>query len=122
MATSPETAAFVLEQAMVSGALGAQDVSVRKMFGEYALYCDAKVVGLICDDTLFVKPTEGARALLPDAQMGEPYPKAKPQIIADGLLDEPELLAEVLQAIAKDLPAPKPKAKRKPKARKDRST
>lgn len=110
MATSPETAAFVLEQAQ-----GAGDVSIRKMFGEYALYCDAKVVGLICDDTLYVKPTPGARALMPDAEEAEPYPRAKPKLVADGLLDDPEQLARVLRAVADDLPAPKP---RRPKKRK----
>ena len=28
------------------------------MFGEYALYCDGKVVALVCDDALYVKITE----------------------------------------------------------------
>jgi TfoX/Sxy family transcriptional regulator of competence genes len=31
-------------------------VSARKMFGEYATYCDAKMVSLVCDDELYVKP------------------------------------------------------------------
>jgi DNA transformation protein and related proteins len=33
---------------------GAGQISFRKMFGEYAIYCDAKVVALVCDNQLFV--------------------------------------------------------------------
>jgi hypothetical protein len=40
--------------AIVLAASGADDVSARKMFGEFALYCDGKLVALICDDQLFV--------------------------------------------------------------------
>ena len=53
MATTKETANFVLEQIE-----GAGDVSIRKMFGEYGVYCDGKFVALICDDTFFIKETD----------------------------------------------------------------
>lgn len=33
------------------------EVSARRMFGEYALYVGPKVVALVCDNQLFVKPT-----------------------------------------------------------------
>ena len=52
MSTSKETVARILEQ------LEPLDVRARAMFGEYGLYCDEKIVGLICGDVLFVKPTE----------------------------------------------------------------
>jgi hypothetical protein len=29
--------------------------------GEYAIYCNGKVVALVCDNQLFVKPTEAAQ-------------------------------------------------------------
>ncbi len=58
------------------------------------LYLDGKVVALVCDDSLFVKPTSGALALLGDPAMGPPYPGAKPHIAADALLDEPDRLVE----------------------------
>ncbi len=32
------------------------------MFGEYALYCDQRVVALICDDQVFVKITDPGKA------------------------------------------------------------
>lgn len=37
-------------------------MAARKMFGEYALYCDDKVVALVCDNSLFVTPTDEGRA------------------------------------------------------------
>ena len=86
----------------------------RKMFGEYALYLDGKVVALICDDQLFAKPTASARTLLPDAGLAPPYPGARPHLLLTGDLDDPDRVTQALRAIAADLPAPKPK---KPKAK-----
>ena len=42
MSTSKKTVASILEQ------LEPLDVRARAMFGEYGLYCDEKIVGLIC--------------------------------------------------------------------------
>ena len=91
-------------------------LSARKMFGEYALYLDAKVIALVCDDQLFVRPTPAARAILPDCPMAPPYPGAKDHLLLTELLDDPDQLAEILRRTARDLPIPKPKPK-KPKAK-----
>jgi TfoX/Sxy family transcriptional regulator of competence genes len=56
----------------------AGDVRARKMFGEYALYCDEKVVALVCRDELFVKDTTQGRAYAPDLDLAPAYPGAKP--------------------------------------------
>jgi TfoX/Sxy family transcriptional regulator of competence genes len=90
-------------------------VTARKMFGEHAVYLDGKVVALLCDDSLFVKPTPGAVVLLPDAPEGPPYPGARAHLIADSALDDPGLLLAILQAVADDLPAPKPKPGKRPR-------
>jgi TfoX/Sxy family transcriptional regulator of competence genes len=88
----------------------------RKMFGEYALYLDAKVVALVCDNQLFVKPTEAGRALLgPDAAMGPPYPGAKLHFQVSDLIDEREALARLLRATSDALPEPKPKKPKVPR-------
>jgi TfoX/Sxy family transcriptional regulator of competence genes len=81
----------------------------RKMFGEYALYLDGKVVALVCNDQLFLKPTAGAVAALPDNATGAPYPGAKPHLHVTEALDDPDRVIAALKAIAADLPAPKPK-------------
>lgn len=110
MATDKGSVAHVVEALD-----GAGTVSARPMFGEYGLYLDGKMIALICDDTLFLKDTPGARALLDDPETGPPYPGAKPHLVADALLDEPELLVRVARAIWADVPEPKPKTPRKAK-------
>ena len=87
-------------------------LSARKMFGEYALFLDGKVVALVCDDRLFLKPTHGANAALPGSPTGHPYPGAKLHLLVTDALDDPDRVAGALRAIAADLPPPKP---RKPK-------
>jgi TfoX/Sxy family transcriptional regulator of competence genes len=81
-------------------------VSFRKMFGEYAMYYDGKVVGLICDNQLFVKPTTGGRALLRHVTEGCPYPGAKPHFLIDSQLEEPDFALQLVQVTASELPAP----------------
>lgn len=48
MATDQDFLEYVVEQAEGAGML-----SHRRMFGEYALYLDGKVVALVCDNQLF---------------------------------------------------------------------
>ena len=91
-------------------------LSFKKMFGEYALYLDGIVVAFVCDDTLFIKPTPGATAILPDAERGPAYPGSKDYIIGSEALDDPDLCARALRAVAADAQPPKPKKPRKPKA------
>lgn len=52
MATDNSFMQYVAEQIDLGGRL-----SYRKMFGEYAVYLDEKVVALVCDNSLFIKPT-----------------------------------------------------------------
>ncbi|MFO1202758.1 MAG: TfoX/Sxy family protein [Tabrizicola sp.] len=90
-------------------ALASLPLSARKMFGEYALYLDSRVVALVCDDQLFLKPTPGAQAALPDCPTGAPYPGAKLHLLVTDALDDPDPVVTALQAIARETPAPKPK-------------
>jgi TfoX/Sxy family transcriptional regulator of competence genes len=91
-------------------------LTFKKMFGEYALYLDGIVVAFVCDDTLFIKPTPGALAILPDAERGPAYPGSKEYIIGSEALDEPELCARALRAVAADAPPAKVKKPRVKKA------
>ena len=114
MATSRETIDYILDQL---GTL--KDVHERKMFGEYALYCDGRVIGLVCDDTLFIKISEEGREFVGDAyQEGAPYPGAKPCMKIDAdMLDNREWLSELIRITAHNVPLPKPK---KPKVKKEK--
>ena len=94
------------------------NVTYRKMFGEYALYSRGKVVALICDNQLFVKPTEAGRAFIGEVVEAPPYPGAKLSfLILDGIEDR-EWLTKLIAVTEAALPRPKPKTnktKRKPK-------
>lgn len=111
MSTRRETITALLDALSDAG-----PISAKAMFGEYSLYLGDRVVALICDDRLFVKPTPGALALMPGATMAPPYPGAKPHILAEDALDDPDPVAQALRAALADLPPAKPK-KRKGAAR-----
>lgn len=81
----------------------------KKMFGEYALYLDGKVVAFACDNSLFIKPSKAVATLALDLPQGPPYPGAKDYPIADELLDDPEALRRLLEETAALMPLPKPK-------------
>jgi DNA transformation protein and related proteins len=93
---------------------GAGQISFKKMFGEYAIYCDEKVVALVCDNQLFIKPTMAGRSIIGNVVEAPPYPGAKPYFLIDGQLDDRSWMSNLLRATASELPAPKPK-KAKPK-------
>ena len=92
---------------------GAGQVSHRRMFGEFAVYCDGKVVALVCDNQFFLKPTDAGRALLDRVQEAPPYPGAKPYYLVDAQLDDAEAAAALVRATAAALPAPAAKPARK---------
>jgi TfoX/Sxy family transcriptional regulator of competence genes len=89
----------------------------KRMFGEYALYLDGKVVAFACDNSLFVKPADATRHLTMDLPQRPPYPGARPYPVADALLDEPDRLHELLLAAEQAMPAPKAGAPRERAAR-----
>ena len=84
----------------------------RKMFGEYAIYCNEKVVAFVCDDQLFLKPTIAGKALIKDLEEAPPYPGAKLYyLISPDLWEDREFLTSLIAATAEELPLPKPKKK-----------
>ena len=108
MATDAEYANYVCDQLHAAGG-----ISARKMFGEYGLYRHNKIVALICDNQLFVKPTPAGEAVLGTPTYGPPYPGAKPFFNVSDLLDDPEWLVRLIEATDAALPAPKKKAEKR---------
>lgn len=90
----------------IARAGGAAGVVCRKMFGEYGVYCDGKVYALACDNVFYVKPTPAARALLPEAPLGLPYPGGRPMLIVENVDDE-ALMCALAERVAAELSAPK---------------
>ena len=83
------------------------------MFGEYAIYCNEKVVTLVCDDQLFLKPTNASKQLIDVLEEAPPYPGAKNYyLISPDLWDDREFLSRLISATAAELPLPKMKKKK----------
>jgi hypothetical protein len=100
MSTSKDTIAYILEQ------LEPLPVRARAMFGEYGLYCEEKVIGFVCDDTIFLKQNAATAGL----ELGPAYPGSKDYaIVSADLLEDAAALRAMVQASADALPAPKPK-------------
>ncbi len=108
MASNQDFANFVLEQIKGTG-----EISAKKMFGEYALYSDAKIFALICDDKLFVKPTASGRAFIGEVLEAVPYEGAKPSFLIEDKVEDSDWLSELVRITVNELPQPKPKKKKK---------
>ncbi len=80
------------------------DVTYRKMMGEYILYYRGVVIGGVYDDRFLIKPLKSAVALLPDAEMDIPYEGAKKMICIDDVCDR-KLLAKLVVAMYDELAA-----------------
>src|SRR6478609_3311924 len=103
MATRQHIVDFILEQMS-----GVPDVSARKMFGEFAIYSTGKVVALVCDDQLFVKPTDAGKRWIGTVTEGAPYPGAKPCFLIEGdQWEDSDWLSELIRLTANALPLPK---------------
>lgn len=111
MATQQSFVDYVAEQSRLE-----QRLSFKKLFGEYAVYLDGKVVAFACDNSLFIKPAAETARLTAELPQRPPYPGAKDYPVADQLLDEPDELRMLLLATAAVMPLPKPKVAGKGKA------
>ena len=107
MSTQKETVEFILEK------LGEPArFAVRAMFGEYVLYADGKVVGLVCNDQLYVKILPESRELEEIFDKDEAYPGSKKfYVVEEVQLSQIKNLPDILLAIAKALPEKKKKIK-----------
>ena len=96
---------FLIMQMKAAG-----NIRAKKMFGEYGIYCDEKIVALVCDDQLFVKPTKVGERFIGEVLEGFPYPGAKPYfLISQEKWSDKNWLAELIQLTAAALPLPKKK-------------
>ncbi|MDF1856626.1 TfoX/Sxy family protein [Pseudooceanicola sp.] len=90
---------------------GAGEMRALPMFGEYGLYCDTKLVALICDDILFVKITKANADI--GLEQAAPYPGAKPShLVPPEMLEAPDALTDLVRITAGSLPKPRNVPKR----------
>lgn len=104
MASDQSFVEFIVSQIENAGV-----ITYRKMFGEYALYCNAKIVALICDNQLFIKPTESGRSFIGKVVEAPPYPGAKLYFLIEDLFEDQDWISELIRITANELPEPKPK-------------
>jgi len=91
----------------------ASQITSKKMFGEYGIWSDGKFFALICDNKLFIKPTEPGRIFIGDVVEAPPYTGAKNYFLIEDKLEDREWLSELVRITVKELPEPKPKKKKK---------
>jgi TfoX/Sxy family transcriptional regulator of competence genes len=107
MASDLSFVEFVVDQIQNAG-----EITYKKMFGEYALYSNAKVVALICDNQLFVKPTQAGKSFIDNIVEAPPYPGAKLYFLIEEQIDDRDWLSQLIKLTTDELPAPKPKKKK----------
>lgn len=78
------------------------------MFGDYGVYCDGKIFGLISDNGFYVKPTEAGRKILRTEDMRPPYDGAKPYFYIEDV-DDRDYLVSLVKTTGAELPEIKPK-------------
>jgi len=99
MASNADFVQYVADQCA-----GAGEIVTKKMFGDYGIYCNGKIFGLICDDCFYLKPTEAGRKLLRVTDLCPPYEGAKDYFyIAD--VDDRDYLSELVRETCKALPS-----------------
>ncbi|MGD1842846.1 MAG: TfoX/Sxy family protein [Thermonemataceae bacterium] len=104
MASDQAFVDFVLDQIENVG-----EVTAKKMFGEYGLYANGKLFGLICDNKLFIKPTEAGRAYIGKVVEAPPYEGAKPSFLIEERIEDKDWLSELVKVSVDALPEPKKK-------------
>ncbi len=107
MASDQNFVNFVIDQIKNAG-----EITAKKMFGEYGIYADGKLFGLICDNKLFIKPTISGREFIGNVVEAPPYEGAKPSLLIEDKIEDSEWLSELVRTSVKELPDPKPKKKK----------
>ena len=98
MACSPDFVQYIIDQCS-----GAGEIAVKKMMGDYCIYCDGVLFGLVCDNNFYVKVTESGWAVLKEVILRPPYEGAKDYFyISD--VDDREYLTSLIRVTILALP------------------
>ena len=108
MATQQKFVDFIIEQIDIP-----EQITYKKMFGEYGLYFGDKMFALVCDNKLFIKPTLSGREYINDVVEESPYSGAKPCFLIEEKIEDCVWLRKLVEITVKELPEPKLKKKQK---------
>ena len=106
MASDQKFVDFITDQIKRAG-----EITAKKMFGEYGIYSDGILFGLICDNKLFIKPAKSGREFIGEVVESPPYPGAKPSFLIEDKIEDSEWLSKLVRISIKELPEPKKKKK-----------
>ncbi len=94
-------------------------ITLRRMFGGEGIYAGEQIIGLVVDDRLYLKTTEGNRAdYLAEGckpfsfRRGKKITATSYYAVPERLLDEPEAFAQWARKAQAAALAPKPRKKR----------
>ncbi len=107
MASSPDFVQYIVDQCSAAGV-----ITARKMFGDFGIYCDGIIFGLICDSNLYIKPTDAGRAMLRNVELRPPYDGAKDYFLITDV-DDRDYLSALVSTTVNALPPSKPKKRHK---------
>ena len=110
MASDKSFLEFLVDQIENAG-----QITYRMMFGEYGVFSDGKIFALVCDNKLFIKPTEAGRAFINEPVLAPAYPGAKMSFLIEEKLEDRDWISELVRLTLKELPEPKPKKSKKKK-------
>lgn len=108
MASDQNFVDFVTEQIQNVGT-----ITAKKMFGEYGIYSDGKLFGVICDNKLFIKPTIQGRQFIGNPIELPAYEGAKPSFLIEDKIEDSEWLSNLVKITTNNLPEPKIKKRKK---------
>ena len=106
MASNADFVQFIVDQCS-----GAGEIAVKKMMGDYCIYCEGVLFGLICDNNLYIKQTDAGEAVLEEVVLRQPYPSARDHFYITNV-DDRDYLEDIIRATLPELMSGKSKAKR----------
>ncbi|RRD39317.1 competence protein TfoX [Leptotrichia sp. OH3620_COT-345] len=103
MASSKEYLNHILEKLS-----GVEEISYRKMMGEYIIYYREKVIGGIYDNRFLIKSVKAILKHMPDAIYEIPYEGANKMLLIDfDNIGDEKLLIKLFEDMYEKLPEPK---------------
>ena len=81
------------------------EVKARKMMGDFVIFVNGKCVFTACDELCFIQQHPSIAEMMKSAEVGVPYPDAKPRYILD--IDHASDACRVVATLWEHLPYPK---------------
>lgn len=98
MATTVDYIEFVMDSLR---SISGMDFRYKKMFGEYCVYANDKLVLMVCDNTVYVKMLPCLKDIMAGAPTKSPYEGAKSHYILD--IEDYDLAEKAVRTVEKEI-------------------